>query len=95
VLAFAEKRLLTGKLGFPVGSRRSRYSGFPCNGRSEVALAERDWKRIEAELDAARPGASETSVPAAADQVLKAPALHDEEQILQHIADALRLDSGQ
>ena len=57
-------------------------------------MAERDWKRIEAELDAARPGTSETSAPAA-DRVPKGSALLDEERILRHIADALRLDSVQ
>jgi hypothetical protein len=58
-------------------------------------LAERDWKRIEAELEAARPGTSESSAPAAADQIPKGTALLDEERILRHIADALRLDSVQ
>lgn len=58
-------------------------------------MPERDWKRIEAELDAGRPGTSETTGRAATNQALQAPVRHDEEGILTHIANALRLDRVQ
>jgi hypothetical protein len=58
-------------------------------------LPELDWKRIEAELDAARPGTPETRGRGATDQVLEAPARTDEDGILRHIANALRWDKVQ
>ena len=58
-------------------------------------MPERDWNRIEAELDAACPGKSEISGPASAHQIPEDAAQPDEEQILRHIADALRLDTVQ
>lgn len=61
----------------------------------EVALPERDWKRIEAELDAMRPSACETSGLTTMDQVPKRPVPRDEMDIITHIANALRLDSVQ
>jgi hypothetical protein len=59
-------------------------------------LPDRDWKRIESELDAMRPpGIADTSGPAVADQGLEVSGRPDEERLRRHIADALRLDSVQ
>jgi hypothetical protein len=55
-------------------------------------LPEQDWKRIKAELNAARPGTSETPGCVAANKAPEIPAHPDEEGVLRHIANALRLD---
>lgn len=65
------------------------------NGQAEVALLERDWNRIEAELDTVRPGTAEMSRPMAAHQVPEVSSQLNEEQLLKHIACALRLDTVQ
>jgi hypothetical protein len=54
-------------------------------------MTERDWKRIETELDGLMPGAIEQGPPAR-----KPPQAEirraDEVALLKHIADALQLD---
>ena len=55
----------------------------------------RDWKRIETELDEVLPGVAEAADRPAPDPRLQpAGRRADEDSILKHIADALRLDKA-
>jgi hypothetical protein len=54
-----------------------------------------DWKRIETELDELLPGAAEADDrPAPGPRLQPAGRRADEDSILKHIADALRLDKA-
>jgi hypothetical protein len=52
----------------------------------------RDWKRIETELDEVLPGVVEADDRPAPDPSLQPEGRRADEDILKHIADALRLD---
>ena len=52
----------------------------------------RDWKRIETELDEVLPGVVEADDRPAPDPCLQPEVRRADEDILKHIADALRLD---
>jgi hypothetical protein len=55
----------------------------------------RDWKRIETELDELLPGVAEADDRPAPDPRLQPTGRRaDEDSILKHIADALRLDKA-
>ena len=55
----------------------------------------RDWKRIETELDELPPGVAEADDRPAPDQRFQTAGRRaDEDSILKHIADALRLDKA-
>ena len=52
----------------------------------------RDWKQIEAELDDLKPGGSH-KIPQIAENPLQPKRVWgDEEAVLEHIADALRME---
>jgi hypothetical protein len=52
----------------------------------------RDWKPIETELDEVLPGVAEADDRPAPDPSLQPEGRRADEDILKHIADALRLD---
>ena len=59
-------------------------------------MTERDWKRVETELDELLPGVSGAKVRPVPDQPLQpADQRADDNFILKHIADALQLDPAE
>jgi hypothetical protein len=52
----------------------------------------RDWKQIEAELDDLKPGGSDEDPQTSEQTVQTTGSWVNEETILKHIADALRMD---
>ena len=68
------------------------YSAVRMTSKAEVAVTGRDWKRVEAELDGLVPGGPERERPAS--RLQQPPRSDDESALLNHIADALRLDPG-